>query len=174
MTCWCGRLSDCDLAWRQDPRGGSYQSIAGRNESHRVPHQRCSLFVSGAISPTTSTVASGPDGARPGFRHNQASCRVCGVSSSSWNSCQPSFTVRGKYERRFDDGSAGNLLVGFSRLINPTNYGAWTVPSYSNVISGAAELFYKHGGAAAVVYLGFPFETPSPRDARIPPHMPAS
>ncbi|HXI70814.1 MAG TPA: fibronectin type III domain-containing protein [Verrucomicrobiae bacterium] len=127
-----------------------------------------SLFVSGAEIAYDLDRASGPTAADRNFLHNQLHAAFVAYSSSSWNfSANAASLFAGNPNGGFDDGSQGIYLVGFPDVIAPINYGAFTAINYSNVVSGAAGIFYNGtAGGGKVVYLGFPFETITSATAR--------
>ncbi len=120
-----------------------------------------SLFVSGAEIAYDLDRASGPTAADRNFLHHQLHAAFVADSSSAWNfSANVASLFAGNTNGVFDDGSQGIYLVGFPDVVAPTNYGAWSAVNYSNVVSGAAGIFYNGtAGGGKVVYLGFPFET---------------
>jgi hypothetical protein len=126
------------------------------------------LFVSGAEIAWDLDRPSGPTTADRNFFHNQLHAAYIADSSSSWNfSASAASLFAGNPNGTFDDGSKGIYLVGFPDVIAPTNYGAWAAVNYSNVVSGAAGIFYNGtAGGGKVVYLGFPFETITSATAR--------
>lgn len=119
------------------------------------------LFVSGAEIAYDLDRPSGPTTADRNFLRNQLHAAYVTDSSSSWNfSANAASLFAGATNGAFDNGSRGIYMVPFPDVIAPTNYGAWSAINYSNVVSGAAGIFYNgSAGGGRVVYLGFPFET---------------
>jgi hypothetical protein len=146
-----GNQSTTDKSFTTKEQGKAAAFLAGGGN----------LFVSGSEIAYDLDRASGPAQADRDFLHNQLHAAFVADGAGSWNfSANAASLFANNTNGIFDDGSRGIYMVGFPDVIAPTNYGAWTAVNYSNVVSGAAGIFYNGtAGGGKVVYLGFPFET---------------